>query len=252
MPHVRQAVSIALTIIAIVASSNLTPAAAPPAAPATQPSGAKGGKLPFVEFDAKTKRVRVECEIVGVETPLEFFCVARNGPDHETVLRTRAQPSHIHAALLAIGLKPGAPLSWSEEKKKWIPPDGPPLSVSVEYEADGKLVSLPANRLMRDQKTKKEMPELTWVFTGSRVLDQGQYAADLTGYIISVVNFDFTLIDIPDLASSSNETLEWERNTDVSPPPGAKVTMVLTPAKQAIIPKAAADHPPPPPPPGAK
>jgi hypothetical protein len=38
------------------------------------------------------------------------------------------------------------------------------------------------------------------------------------------------MIDIPDLASNSNETLQWERNPDVMPPAGTKVTMLIEPA----------------------
>jgi hypothetical protein len=61
-------------------------------------------------------------------------------------------------------------------------------------------------------------------------MNDGNYAADSTGYLISVVNFDMTVIDIPDLASASNETLEWERNPETIPPAGTKVTMVIEPA----------------------
>jgi hypothetical protein len=100
----------------------------------------------------------------------------------------------------------------------------------MEYLKDGKLVSEPANRWMRDIKTKKVMPRTTWIFAGSRVMPDGTYAADSTGYLVSVVNFDMTPIDIPDLASSSNETLEWERNPETVPKAGTKVMMVIEPA----------------------
>jgi hypothetical protein len=180
--------------------------------------GGKVGKLPFVTFDAKRKQVRVECEALGVDAPLEFFCVRNGGSEHETVLRTAAKPSDIHTALLAIGLQPGKPLSYSEAANKWIPPQGPPLDINLEWEKDGKAVRVPAYRTMRDLKTKKEMKATHWVYCGSRVMDDGAFAADVTGYVVSVVNFDLTLIDIPELASNSNETLEWERNPDVAPP----------------------------------
>jgi hypothetical protein len=41
------------------------------------------------------------------------------------MLRTEAKPSDIHTALLATGLKPGKPVSYSEALKKWFPPQGP-------------------------------------------------------------------------------------------------------------------------------
>ena len=70
---------------------------------------------------------------------------------------------------------------------------------------------------MRSVKGKKEPPSFSWVFDGSRVMPDGVYAADVTGYLVSVVNFDLTTIDIPQLASNANETLEWEYNPDLVP-----------------------------------
>jgi hypothetical protein len=51
-----------------------------------------------------------------------------------------------------------------------------------------------------------------------------------------------TVIDIPDLASASNESLEWERNPDTCPAAGTKVTMVIEPAGKKVPGEADADH----------
>jgi hypothetical protein len=189
----------------------------------------KKGKLPHVEFDVEKKQVRVECEALNVNAPLEFFCCVTGTNEHESVLRTPAKPSDIQIGLLAVGLKPGEPVTYSEALNKWIAPHGPPLHMSVEFEKDGKTVTYPANRWLRDVKSHKECPTFTWVFTGSRVMPDGKFAADVTGYVASVVNFDLTLIDIPDLASSANESLEWERNPDLMPKTGTRVWMIIEP-----------------------
>jgi hypothetical protein len=201
--------------------------------PATQPA-AGAGKLPHVQVDVKSRQIRVEAEYLPVDAPLEFFCVLSGTSEHEAVLRSPAKPSHIHLALLMLGLQPGEPVKYSEALKRSLPPHGPPLQISVEWEKDGKTVSYPAYRLMRDIHTKKEMRPMTWIFAGSRVMEDGSYAADTTGYLVSVVNFDLTLIDIPELASNANETLEWERNPDIAPPEGAKLTMVIEPAGKQL------------------
>ena len=250
MPRPHRVFLFALLLVASAALADEKPqAGAPGGQPAVgggqpavgggQPAGGeKVGRLPHVSFDVKKRQVRVECEALAVDAPLEFFCVVSGTSEHESVLRTPAKPSHIQFALLAIGLKPGRPVQFSESQKKWLPPQGPPLHVSVEFAGkDGRPVTVPAYRCMRDQNTKKEMKPMNWVYAGSRVMDDGVFAADVTGYVISVVNFDLTLIDIPTVASNSNELLEWERNPDVAPPGNTKVTMVIEPAGD----KAAAD-----------
>lgn len=190
----------------------------------------KLGKLPHVEFDPQKKQVRVECEMLAVAAPLEFFCCVKGSNDYEAMIRSEVKPSDLHFALLGIGQKPGQPLKYSEAAKKWIPPQGPPLQIVMEYEKDGKTVSEPAWKWMRDVHSKKPAPPFTWVFAGSRVMPDGKYAADVTGYLVSIVNFDLTVIDVPELASSSNDLLEWERNPDITPKAGTKVWMLIEPA----------------------
>jgi hypothetical protein len=107
--------------------------------------------------------------------------------------------------------------------------------MTVEYEKDGKTVRYPAYEWLLDMKTKKQPKAFQWVFTGSRVMqgDDNRYAADDTGYMVTLVNFDFAMIDVPDLVSSSNETLEWVSNLELMPPKGTKVTLVIEPAAKA-------------------
>ena len=188
------------------------------------------GAMPYVHVDVRKKQIRVDCQALNVDIPLEFFCVTAGGNEHESVLRTPARPSHIHLALLMLGLQPGEPVKYSEAAQRWFPPHGPPLHISVEYQRDGRTVSMPANKLMRSVKTRQAMPPLTWIFAGSRILDDGTYGADPTGYVVSICNFDLCLIDVPALVSSANETLEWERNPDTVPPTGTAVTMIIEPA----------------------
>lgn len=193
-------------------------------------------KLAHLHVDVAKKQVRVECEALAVDEPLEFFCVMNGTSEHESVLRSPAKASDLHLALLMIGLKPGEPVRYSEAAGKWLPPHGPPLQIQCEFEKDGKTVTLPAYRLMRGVKSKEPMPVLTWIFAGSRVMPDGNYAADVTGYLVSIVNFELTVIDIPKLASSDNETLEWETNLDVMPPLGTKVWMIIEPAGETDAP----------------
>ena len=187
------------------------------------------GRQQLIEIDREQREVRVRCQALRVDMPLEFFCVLAGTADHETVLRTAAKPSEIHAALLALGLEPGNPLRFVAADKSWIPPSGPPLSIRVEWEEDGQTRSERAGRLIRNMKTGEPMPQRPFVFCGSRVMEDGVYAADVTGQLVSLVNFEYSLIDVPRLVSNANETLEWEINPDTMPPSGTEVWMIITP-----------------------
>jgi hypothetical protein len=165
-----------------------------------------------------------------------------------------------------LGLTPGSPATFDPAHRLWIPPHGPPLHIICKYLLNGKAMEVPGYRMMRSLKTKKEMPPSVWVFDGSRVMPNGVYAADITGYVVSICNFDLTLIDVPTLVSNANETLEWEFNPDLVPPKGTDVTMVIEPARADELPAPAqispdkfnpgpglsGMQPPPPNPPAAK
>lgn len=216
-----------IQLITFILVSSPVLAAPPVTTPATAPTD-----LPGIHIDVNTKTIRVECEQIDCKAPLEFFCVLNGTSEHESALRTAAKPSNIHLALLMLGLEPGEGIRYSEETQKWLPPHGPPLNISCEFEKDGKKVVVPAYRMLRDIRTQKPMRPMTWIFIGSHVMDDGHYAADVTGYVLTVVNFQYALIDIPDLASSSNETLEWQINTDVAPPGHTPVTLIIQPAEK--------------------
>lgn len=203
-----------------------TLAAQSQAAPTTAPLG----KLPHIQIDVKQREIRVECEAVKADYPLEFLAVVRNGNEYEAIVRSDAKPSDLHLALLMLGLKPGQPVSYSEATKTWSPPTGPPVHIWFEYDRDGKHEKFPATRWMRDVRTKREPASFTWVFTGSRTMENGVYAADATGYLIGVINNELSVLDVPDLKSRALEARELERNPATMPPTGTAVTMILSPA----------------------
>ena len=204
--------------------------AGPASVPSTQPTTAGVGRFPHLEVDLKKREVRVECESLNPQMPIEFFCVLSGTSEHESVLRSEVRPMHLHTALLMLGAKPGEPTKYSESEKRWLPPHGQPLELFVESQRNGKTVREPAAAWMREVKSHKAPEHFEWVFAGSRVMPDGTYAADTTGYIVSVVNFDYTLIDVPRLASNSNETLEYEYNPETVPAKGTKVTLIIRPA----------------------
>lgn len=199
----------------------------------TRPSQPADGKLPHIQLDIPHRQIKLECEAVNADAPLELLVCMAGTKEHETVLRTRAKPSHLHFALVLIGLEPGEPAHYVEKTDRWAAPSGPALKITCQFLRDGKLVSMPATRLMRLASSKKTAPDHPWIFCGSRVAEQGAYAADITGDVISVVNFQHTVIDVPDLKSERNESLELEVNPDVAPKRDTTVWLIIEPQPRA-------------------
>jgi hypothetical protein len=197
--------------------------------PTTRPAERK---LPHLQLNLARHQVRVECEAINAEEKLEFLVCATGTKEYESVLRSRARPSHLHLALLMLGLQSGQPVRFNEAENIWIPPRGTALKVSCEFQRDGKTTVIPASRLMRSVKDKIAMPDdVHWVFVGAPTLEDGEYAADVTGYLITVVNFEHTVVDIPQLKSSKNESLEWEINPDEMPKRNTPIWLIIEPAK---------------------
>ncbi len=212
------------SLVLLAALLSVAPAIA--GEPASHPGE---GKLPHVQVDLEKKQVRIECEAVIADTPLEFLVCLTGTKEYEALLRSRARPSHVHMALLLIGAKPGEPARFDERTNRMLPPQGSRLRVTCAFEKDGKTVSYPAWRLLRNQKTQEEMTDTSWVFAGSHFTEQGDYMADVSGETISIVNFANAVLDVPMVRSNRNEALEWVPNADLVPKRNSKVWLVIEP-----------------------
>lgn len=83
-----------------------------------------------VLIDVKSKRVILRTEIACRDCILEMFLVPEGNREHETILRIRSKAYVIHAALLALGLEPGKPASFSPD---FVAPSGPEISMQLVW-----------------------------------------------------------------------------------------------------------------------
>ena len=191
--------------------------------------------------DGKPKPVRLlfAAEVCLRRGPLEVLLCRKNTKEHEAVLRTSVDAKLIHAALIALGAKPGAPAQFFDpktEKEDYKPASGETIEVSVHYKQRGKPITQPAQDWIRDSKTKKPM-EHRWVFAGSRFLkdpeqpDKPAYYAANNGEIIGISNFVDSMLDIPVNVSRDDDSLAFVARTEAIPPVFTKVWLILTVGK---------------------
>lgn len=201
----------------------------PPALPA--PKNAKPMPKPSrVWIDAEKKLVYVDGYVSLSEGLLEMFACPSGTKEHESVVAVYSSAQVVHAALLAVGAKPGTPVRWDP---KFSPPTGTEIDIEVRWlDSAGKWQSMSAQKWVRNLKTNKEMT-YPWVFAGSgfwKDEESGkEYYLAEAGDLICVSNFSSATLDIPVESSQANEGLMFEAFAGRIPPIGTPVRLLLQP-----------------------
>ncbi len=135
---------------------------------------------------------------------------------------------------MAADAEPGSPARF--DQGGYTPPTGPRIRVTLEYEKNGRLVSVPAGSWVRDVQTKKEL-NADWVFAGSLLWPNPDgadkpriYAANTDGAYICVINVPTAMLDLPVHTPSAPENRAFEPFTEHIPPEGTPVILILAPA----------------------
>ena len=207
--------------------------------------------FPFIRADVAGRLIEVD-GVVPIDchdpnTPdvyLELVACSPDTREHESLVMTRAKASHLHAALLAIGLTPGEPGSWRVESRKLVavPPRGDPLEVRIAYrDAEGHEIECPIAEWVVSAETHKpflasDPAAPSWVFAGSVIVKrQGVevYDADGSGTVIGLTTFGSEVIAWRDTISpeAAVDAPEWIADVRKVPAAGTPVIVRIRPAK---------------------
>jgi hypothetical protein len=192
----------------------------------------KVGDNVTLEVQGDKRRVLINAQVVLRKGPLELFLCRKESKEHESILNADIDARDLHKALLITGAKPGTTCEYTEKKIK--PATGTAVKISVQYEEKGKTVTVPAGTWVRNMKTRKELKE-NWVFAGSKfvknVLDPKKPDIYLANYgdVITISNFEDSLLDLPIASSKDDADRSFEANTDKIPKLETKVIVILEP-----------------------
>jgi hypothetical protein len=189
----------------------------------------------WMETEGKQRRVRVEAAVClrdRADYGLEFLLCRAKSKEYESLLATSASAHDIHKALLAAGAEAGHPVRFTEGG--FSPPTGSRIKVSLEYEDNGKLVSVPAGYWVRNIITKKEL-ESDWVFAGSELRPDpdgngkpSRYVADDDGSYVCVINLPTAMLDLP-LSPKANQQQAFQPFSEHIPEVGTPVIVIFEP-----------------------
>lgn len=183
-----------------------------------------------VWVDAKQKLLVMEGKICLTRGTLEMLaCPENTSKEHESIIVVSTKAQVVHAGLLAIGAKPGSPVSFRPEFKAAT---GQEINVYVMWEDEkGMPHQTRAQNWIRAAKTQQAMTD-PWVFTGSNFWkdDDGKehYQAE-SGHFICVSNLPGAMMDLPVETSHNYDELSYEAFTERIPEKGTKVKIVLVP-----------------------
>ena len=188
---------------------------------------------PGLRIDYRVPQVEVDCEVILRTGDLELFAYAKAPvpKEHESIVRTAVSPEKIYQALGLIGLTPGQTRKYFYQTKTTREATGDKVDVLVRYAKDGEDVEESVCGWMLNAAAKAPMQQTHWLFTGSEKMEDGTFAANYEGSLVTVVDFPSSLLSLPTSHSEANEELWLKANTEAIPEVGTKVTLILRPAK---------------------
>lgn len=172
-----------------------------------------------IDRASRTVRFAGIVPIVAEQRPmLEVLVCAPDSREHEALVMANIRPSHIHAALVALGASPGEPggLFWTGERFEMREPTGPTIEVKLAPFDASVHGSQPVWSDARTWFTTEPSvrSDWRWLFTGS-TLDGGRYAADTDGTIVGLVSFTTEVVGMAPAISE----IDADRGFDFVPVP---------------------------------
>ena len=188
-----------------------------------------------IEFNGKTREIRVPAQVNMREGIIEYAVVHGSGKIHESLLVTEVLPSHLQTVMKLCRFKSGEgdvfdPFFPIEEKKgeAGAKERGEAIELSVEWEIEGEHKAKPLSDWIFDRKTESAMVDDPWIFTGSYFYS-GTFMADADGLLVGIYLERGSLLNTMTDGSDNDE--RWLSHADNTPEIGTKVTLVLAPAQ---------------------
>lgn len=166
---------------------------------------------------------------------IEYLLVGEGGKSYESLFVTKAEPYHLHVAMLLLGAKGSAKETSPSENP---PPEylnaqylktapelkGDKISISARWKSSGKETVSPVEDLLNNDLQKEPMRRGPWVYNGS-MLSRGSFLAQDGRSIAALVTDPAALINNPRLGHDNNQI--WSINSAKCPPLKSPVEITI-------------------------
>jgi hypothetical protein len=188
-----------------------------------------------VRLDQRRRRITLPAVLNKTQGLMEYFLVTTYGKTHESILKTQAEPYHVHLAMLLLGAHgpgnadfPGSPANGVpgpvvHPSRETIP--GDKVSIEVEWKTPAGQTRRSAEELVRKSDTQAVMAHGGWVYNGSLIINN-KFLAQMDGSIISLVTDPVALVN--NTGPGHDNDLIWEPNMTNLPPRDLPVEVTIT------------------------
>lgn len=165
---------------------------------------------------------------------VEYIACGPTGKLYESIITTEASAKEVYKAIEKLGIKPGTPPDYDDEKGGHVPPTGTTFLLSVEWEQDGKKKKVRAEELIYNFKADKPLPPVAWTYSGSRVIpdldsddeDAMIPHAFMSNHIVALKQTDGSALFQNPLPESVQENL-YKKNGDIMPELGTPIKLII-------------------------
>lgn len=179
-------------------------------------------ELGLVRLDKAARNISFPASVNMVEGLVEYALVHTTGKVHESVLKTDADPIHIHLARLLLATGERAPSR--PEVPGPVELQGPRIAISASWKFGGKEQRVPIENLVSNSLTKAKMAPGPWIYSGSRNVD-GTFIAQRDGSIVAIIADPDALVNNPRPGRDDDDI--WRANQEVIPPTGTRVEVTI-------------------------
>jgi hypothetical protein len=192
-------------------------------------------QIGVVRLDKTRKSVQFPAVLNQDHGLIEYLLVTTRGKTHESLLKTEAEPYHIHVAMLLLGAKgaaatkdllkvptgeyhvnaPGAATNRLAELLK-----GDPVRIELAWAT----TAMAAEDCVMDLQTGKTAARGTWNYNGSRVVD-GIYMAQQQGSIVAMIDDVDAMVNNPRKGHDNDQV--WQVRTNLGLKLNDKVMVTL-------------------------
>jgi hypothetical protein len=186
--------ALALAVIATQPDSTLLAQQPPRPSEPIQKIGDNLYRLGRLRVDTAKNEVTITGKVNPVST-LEFVANTPRGlKAYESAITLDTDGIDLNVALLLIGLD----IAHSRAPTRHFDPatpEGDRVAITVEWTRGGEHVRIPAEQLLFDRVARQPVSSAAWVYTGSAILPDGRYLANVDGVLIGFVHSPAPIIE---------------------------------------------------------